>query len=343
MFQSASFFFRKKLKTSVVALMDLKGDKLIRPIVSGLCKIVNSVFGANFKMQGFPVPFRVYAQGMELVIFEEFPAGELARHLSRDLKKRNTTLNDPEYRKTFKKNYKAKLTPKVWQRDFGDAYVIDAPDKSLIGKSFLEISKDREQHPVDTFLDLVVSLDKKIVWETTVGNHDPSRYKPHYNDPNIVMGFADSGAHINNMAFYNIPIRVLRYVQASHEKDDPLMSFEKAIWRLTKENADFFNIETGHLAEGKRADITIIDPAQLSDAVHEYHTKPFLGNCERLVNKSDGVVEYVIINGKIAMADGKLTDDIGTKRFGQFLQAKHEYPRGKQSISPLKEDAALAV
>jgi len=139
MFQSASFLWRKNLKTSVVALMDLKGDKLIRPIVSGLCKLINGLFGANFRMQGFPVPFRVYAEGMELVIFEEFPAGELARHLSRDLKKRNTTLNDPEYRKTFKKNYKSKLTPKVWQKDFGDAYVVDAPDKSLIGMKEVNI------------------------------------------------------------------------------------------------------------------------------------------------------------------------------------------------------------
>jgi len=326
MFQSASFFWRKKLKTSVVALMDLKGDKMIRPIVSGLCKMVNNLFGASFKMQGFPVPFRVYAEGMELVVFEEFPAGELARHLSRDLKKRNTTLNDPEYRKIFKKNYRSKLTPKVWQKDFGDAYVIDAPDKSLIGKSFLAIAEERKQHPVDTFLDLVVEMDKEILWETTIGNHDPDRYKPHYNDPNIVMGFADSGAHINNMAFYNLAIRVLQYVKSSHTKGEPIMSYEKAIWRMTKENADFFNIDAGHLAIGKRADITIIDPEQLSDKVHEYHTAKFLSSCDRLVNDSSGVVEHVIINGKVALENGELTSEIGNVRFGQFLQANHEYP-----------------
>jgi len=33
-------------------------------------------------MQLFTIPFRVYAEGMELVDFEEFPSGELARHLS---------------------------------------------------------------------------------------------------------------------------------------------------------------------------------------------------------------------------------------------------------------------
>ena len=336
MFQSAGFFWRKKLKTSLVALMDLKADKFIRPVVSGISGFVNKVLGGDFRMQLFTVPFRVYAEGMELVVFEEFPTGELARHLSRDLKKRNTTLNDPAYRKRFKKNMKAKLTPKVWQKDFGDAYVIDAPDKSLIGKSFVDIANERNQHPVDTFLDLVVEMDKDILWETTIGNHDPARYKPHYNDPNGVFGFADSGAHINNMAFYNFPLRVLRYVQASHEQGDPIMSFEKAVWRLTKENADFFNLDTGHLAEGKRADITIIDPEQLSDNVHDYHTERFLNTCDRLVNRNDEVVELVMINGKVAWQGDGFTADFGNERFGDFLKAQHEYE--KPNIERVKEE-----
>lgn len=325
MTQSAAFFWRKPLKTSLVALMDLKGDPFIRPIVSAISAFYNKVLRADFRMQAFPVPFRVYAEGMELVIFEEFPAGELARHLSKDLKKRNTTLNDPAYRKIFKKNYRSKLTPKVWQKDFGDAYVIKAPDPNLIGKSFVDIAEERQQHPVDTFLDLVVEMDKEILWETTIGNHDPDRYQPHYNDPNVVLGFADSGAHINNMAFYNLPIRVLRYVQASHEKGAPLMSYEKAVWRLTKENADFFNIDAGHLAPGKRADITIIDPNKLSDSVHDYHTAPFLEGCDRLVNRNDEVVEMVIIGGKIAWEAGDFTPAFGKERFGQFLRGTHEY------------------
>ncbi len=330
MVQSSAFFWRKPLKTSLVALMDLKGDPLIRPIVSKLCAFFNSICKADFRMQAFPVPFRVLAEGMELVVFEEFPAGELARHLSRDLKKRNTTLNDPAYRKEFKKNYRSKLTPKVWQKDFGDAYVVKAPNASLVGKSFLDIANERDQHPVDAFLDLVVEMDKEILWETTIGNHDPSRYKPHYNDPNVVLGFADSGAHINNMAFYNLPIRVLRYVQASHEQGEPLMSFEKAIWRLTKENADFFNIDAGHIAVGKRADITIIDPEKLSDSVHEYHTAAFLQDCDRLVNRNDDVVDLVMINGKIAWEGNGFSKQFGQERFGQFLKAKHIYPKSKE-------------
>ncbi|MEQ8276833.1 MAG: amidohydrolase family protein [Deltaproteobacteria bacterium] len=326
MAQSASFFgLRKKLKTSMVAMMDLKGDPYIRAVISGLSGFFNKVFGADFRMQTFPVPFRVYARGMDLVIFEEFPTGALARHLSKDLSKRDATLKDADYRAKFKRHYKNKWAPKIWQKDFGDAYVLEAPDAELVGKSFSQIAEERGQHPVDTFLDLVVEMDQEILWETTVGNEDPARYGPLYNDENGLFGFADSGAHINNMAFYNNPLRVLQYVKASHDRGAPLMDIEKAVWRLTKENADFFNLaDVGHLAPGKRADVTVIDPAHLTDAVHELHTAPFVGDSVRLVNRNDDAVTCVLIGGKVAWRDGALSDRLGKERYGSFLVGDHE-------------------
>ncbi len=322
--QSASFGVRKNLKASMVAMMDLKGDPWIRGVLSFGCAFFNRVLGADFRMQAFPVPFRVSAQGMELVIFEEFPTGALARHLSKDLKARDQTLKDPAYRAAFKKHYAARFAPKVWQKDFGDAYVTAAPDASLIGKSFTQIATERGQHPVDTFLDLVVEQDQAIHWETVIGNHDPNRYAPLYNDPNTVLGFADSGAHINSMAFYNLPLRVLRYVVASHEQGKPIMSLEKTVHRLTKENADFFNLDAGHLAVGKRADITVIDPEKLTDDVHRHEQAEFLAGLPRLVNRNDDVVRLVMIGGKLAWEDG-FTAAFGKERFGDFLEGTHEY------------------
>lgn len=328
--QSSGFFWRRPLKTSLVAMMDLKGDPYIRSLISFLSSTFNRLFRADFRMQTFPVPFRVFARGMDLVIFEEFPTGALARHLANDLVKRNETLSDPEYRARFKKHYRSRLAPKVWQKDFGDAYVVDAPDKSWIGKSFGQLAEERNQHPVDAFLDIVVGLDQKVLWETTIGNHDPKRYKALYNDPNGIFGFADSGAHINNMAFYNFPLRVLRYVQESHEKGAPLMSFEKAVWRLTKENADFFNLDAGTIETGARADIVVIDPDKLTDAVHEYHTAEFIGGHSRLVNRNDDVVELVMVGGKTAWLNGAFSESFGNERFGGFLPA---------TIAPAKRTA----
>ena len=286
----------------MVAMMNLKGDPYIRGVLSGISSFFNKICGADFRLQAFPVPFKNMARGMDLVIFEEFPTGELARHLSRDLAKRNETLKSPEYRKKFKKHYANKLAPKVWQKDFGDAFVVDAPDKSWIGKSFTDLASERGQHPVDTFLDVVVDLDKEVLWETTIGNPEPLKFKKLYNDPNGILGFADSGAHIDNMAFYNFPIRTIKYVKDSHERGEPFMSYEKIIWRLTKENADFFNIDAGTIEVGKRAE---------SHPVHDRHAEIEMTFCAKTAVQTGSRMErhHRIANLKVNDSLPHLVDD----------------------------------
>jgi N-acyl-D-aspartate/D-glutamate deacylase len=333
--QSANWFGlrKKKLKTSIVAMMELKGDPYIRAVLSFLAKTYNKFLGANFRFQGFPVPFTNYVKGMDLVIFEEFPSGELARHLSRDLIERNKTLKDPEYRKQFKKHYGDKLSPKVWQKDFGDAYILNAPDKSWIGKSFMDLAKERNQHPVDTFLDVVIDLDDQVEWKTTIGNENPAKLSKLYNDEGNIIGFADSGAHINNMAFYNFPIRMIKYVKDSHERGEPCMPYEKLIWRLTKENADFFNIDAGTIEEGKRADLVVIDFENLDDSIHQYYKAEFLSGIERLVNRDDKYVNYVMISGKTVWENGQFDERVGKERFGDYLPGKHLAEAARKSFS----------
>lgn len=140
------------------------------------------------------------------------------------------------------------------------------------------------------------------------------------------------------MAFYNFPLRVLRYVQVSYEKGDPIMSFEKAVWLLTKENADFFNLNAGYIAIGKRADITVIDPEKLNNDVHEYHKAPFLEGVDRFVNRNPGIVKIVMINGKIACENDVFSPSFGKERYGIFLKGEHEYPQRK-AHKPNKEMA----
>ena len=45
--------------------------------------------------------------------------------------------------------------------------------------------------------------------------------------------FSDAGAHIRNMAFYNLPLRMLKLVQESIEEGSPIMTMEQAVHRLT--------------------------------------------------------------------------------------------------------------
>jgi len=314
--------FRKPLKTTMIALMDLIGDRYIFPIVGFACRVFNSLGRADFKMQSPPCPFTVYYDGVDSVMFEEFPSGEALRHLAKKIDERNALIKDPAFRESFKNEIKRKFAPKVWHKDLSRSVIIECPDNDLVGKDFYQIAEETNQHPVDTFLDLIVDYDKKIRWTTTIANDRPAKYKDLYNYPHNIMSFSDAGAHLNNMAFYNFPLKMIKNVKDSIEKGAPIMSMEKCIWRLTKELGDWFGLNRGYLAEGKVADVCIIDPNKL-DAVTEevtFSSIEAFGGYERLVNRNEGVVYKTLVGGKLIFENEQFVEGYGkSRKFGSFL------------------------
>ena len=221
-------------------------------------RLVNR-FGANFRWQHLPVPFEVYADGIDLVIFEEFGSGAAALHL-RDEVERNEMMRDEEYRRRFRKDYESRFGVRVWHRDFFDADIVDCPDAAVIGKSFGRVGEERGLHPVDAFLDLVLEHGTSLRWRTTISNHRPDVLKKLARDDGIQMGFSDAGAHLRNMAFYNMGLRLLRHVRDADNAGEPFMTIERAVHRLTGELADWYRLDAGHLRVGDRADVVILDP-----------------------------------------------------------------------------------
>ena len=118
----------------------------------------------------------------------------------------------------FRKEYESKFGVRVWHRDFFDAEIVDCPDASVIGKSFGQVGQDRGGlHPVDAFLDLVLEHGTALRWRTTISNHRPEVLKKLAREPGIQMGFSDAGAHLRNMAFYNMGLRLLRHVRDARD------------------------------------------------------------------------------------------------------------------------------
>jgi N-acyl-D-aspartate/D-glutamate deacylase len=313
--------WRRPLKTTLISMLDLKGNKTLQPLASFAAKMANLVRG-NFRWQLLPTPFTVYADGIDVVFFEEFGAGEMALDLKEKVE-RDALLKDETYRRSFRKFYGEKLSPRVWQRDFGDAIVLECPDETLVGRNFAEIAAEREIHVVDLFLDLVVEHGKKLRWYTTVGNHNRAKLKKMVQDKNTLITFSDAGAHIRNMAFYNLPLRFLKLVKESHDEGKPIMSFEKAIWRMTGEQADWLNIEAGKIRVGDRADVAVIDPNAFEQDLEKVQWADMEGfGLERLVNRNPGLVQTVIINGKLAVEDEQVAPALGQEQgYGRFLEA----------------------
>ncbi|CAM3960035.1 N-acyl-D-amino-acid deacylase family protein [Smaragdicoccus niigatensis] len=315
---------RKKLKMSLLSAADLKAVPFLVHAFGPLGRILNKL-GGDFRWQHLPVPFEVYADGIDLVIFEELGAGAEALHLRTQVE-RNELLKDEAYRRRFRKEYDRNLTPRVWHRDFFDAEIVDSPDASVIGKTFGAVGDERGVHPVDAYLDMVVEHGTKLRWRTTISNHRPKYLDKLATEPAVQIGFSDAGAHLRNMAFYNMGLRMLRRVHDAERAGQPFMTLEHAVHRLTGELADWYGVDAGHLREGDRADLVVIDPRHLNATLDEYHEEEVsqYGGLSRMVNRNDAAVSAVFVAGQQVIADGRPTETLGTERTGRFLRAAEQ-------------------
>ncbi|MFI8976437.1 amidohydrolase family protein [Nocardia asteroides] len=320
---AGSRFKQGRLKVSLLAAADSKAyPPLIYFMLHG-APVMNRLLKGDFRWQHLPVPFTVYADGIDLVVFEEFGSGAAALDI-KDQLERDDLLRSEEYRRWFRRDYENKFSPKIWHRDLFDAVIVDCPDHTLIAKSFGQIGKERGIHPVDAFLDLVVEYGKDIRWRTTIANDRPKYLDKLAANKSVHMGFGDAGAHLRNMAFYNYHLRLLERVKSAQHKPSPFLTLERAVHRLTAELADWYNLDAGHLRVGDRADIAIIDPERLDQTVHGLAEQemPEYGGLHRMVNRDNGAVAATIVAGRVVYRDGEFADGLGESWGpGRFLPA----------------------
>lgn len=307
---------RPPLKTSFLTAADPQSNPAAHRMFGPLARWANRA-GGDFRWQHLPVPFVVYADGIDLVIFEEFGAGAAALHLH-DRLERDALLRDEEYRRRFRREVDTKLSPRVWNRNLHHADIVSCPDPSVVGKSFGQIADERGVHPVDALLDLVVEHGPAVRWTTTISNHRPGPLDHLSSLPEVQIGFSDAGAHLRNMAFYNFPLRLLR-----RANDRGFMSVERAVHRASGELGEWFGLDAGFLREGDRADLVVIDPERLDDSLDGVHEAPAdaFGGMLRLVNRNDDTVVATYVAGNKVYGRGEFTPVLGSHRTGRFLRA----------------------
>jgi N-acyl-D-amino-acid deacylase len=119
-------------------------------------------------------------------------------------------------------------------------------------------------------------------------------------------GIREFGEGVPHPRSYGTNARVL----AEFVRNRPVLTLEDAIRRMTTLPARTFNLrDRGILREGAAADIVIFDPARVQDKAtfeepHQY---------------SEGF-DYVLVNGQVAVEDGKLTE---TRAGKPILRATH--------------------
>lgn len=309
-FESAGWWFRRALKTSLVSMVDVRSNRLIYKALGLFTRLVNRVLGGDVRFQALPMQFDLFVDGLDAPVFEELGAGTAALHLEEAAARRELLLT-PSYRRWFRRQWTSVFAPKVFHRDFRHSRVVSAPDASLVGLSFHEIAARRGRDVVEVFLDLCAEHGDALRWRTVIGNDRPHAVKEILAHPDTSPGFSDAGAHLRNMAFYNFPLLMLRLALR-----DGFVSVERAVHRLTGEIAEFYGLDAGRLAVGSRADVAVVDPAALDDSLDGIHegTMPEFGGWMRLVRRNPAAVPYVLVNGRVSAERGELRE-VGHGRF----------------------------
>ena len=311
---------RDPLRTMIISLADLRFDRTVAPLVGGLARFFNGALGSDFRLQSLPVPFDMFVDGLEVPIIEEFGAGTTALS-EQDLGDRSDLLRDPAFRDRFRREWTRWFPGRAYHRDLDEARILDCPDAELVGRTFGEVARERDQDPVDTFLDLQADHGNKLRWYTVIANDRRDRLEWIMDHPSVLIGFSDAGAHLRNMAFYNFPLRMLKRVRDAQSEGRPFMTTGRAVHRLTGEIADYLGIDTGTVAPGRPADVVVVDPAALDDEVESIHEAPMEGfGLRRYVRRNDAAVRHVFVGGREAWnADGP-TPVLGTEKLGRLLR-----------------------
>ena len=338
--------YKKPLKTTVVAALDIKSNGSIIKLARTLARVLNSkLIGGKFYMQALGAPFKIWSDGLFNPLSEEID--EMRELIETDLDDRQARvliLENEDFRKRFKKMWMkgkaglnlARLRRLVnredyaFNRNLGDMFIDRCPISRWVGLSFQEVYDDIKAGNVpigfesikdepDFVLAMLKVFDTDLVWNTTSANRDPYQTRKLLMDPLLLPGFNDSGAHLTNMAFYDCNLRSLKIAQ-----EGGILDVSYMVKRLTRDAANIFGIEGGQIKVGERADITIVNPEKLDvydgeNNVQRIYREDF--DHEQLVNRSDGVVTATIVSGRAIWHNSKFANDINKSKYGKCLLA----------------------
>ncbi len=308
-------WFRRPLKTTIVAAMDVKTNRKIYKIATIGATVLNGLCRANIRWQALAEPFLNYCDGVHTPLFEEFSTGVEA--ITATSTERRQMFRDPKFRDRFRAEWESRAE-RIFHRKLDDMWIVSSPIPLSEGKSFAQLARELGQEPLECFMDLVAEHDDAVRWKTVVTNDRPAQRQYLFAHKTTLPGFNDSGAHNRNMAFQDGGLQMLHQVV----RNPQIMPIEKAISKLTLETAQWMGLDTGAIRPGDWADVAVIDPEKLHAGLGEpvEYVDPRIETM-RMVKRNQ-VVRNVLVGGRPAFADGNFVPEFGRERFGRLLRAK---------------------
>jgi N-acyl-D-amino-acid deacylase len=199
------------------------------------------------------------------------------------------------------------LHPPTWENLYGAAGAqgvlllsLKSPKlKPLTGKTLAEVAKMRGVSPEDAAIDLVIEDGSRVGVAYFLMSEDNVRRQvalPWVSFGSDEQGDAPEGVFLLSAAHPRAYGNFAR-VFAQYVRKDHVLSIEDAVRKLSALPADNLSLkDRGRLQSGYFADVVVFDPNTIQD--HATYERPH--------QLSTGV-SYVVVNGKLALEDGKPT------------------------------------
>lgn len=292
--------WRAPLRITILSALDMDVMPQAWRLFSPLLFLCNQLLGCNIRFQTLAEPFTIYADGHVTPFFEEFPSG-VKLNSERSAEGRKKLWQDANFRHQFVHDWKHSA-PRTFHRDFNRMYIADSET------TIAEAAGDKD--PLEFFMNMLEMHDTQFRWRACSANRRPEPRRKLLQHPHILPGFSDAGAHMKNLAFFDSALSVLREAMQSG-----CLTAQQAIARVTSEPAAWFNLNTGTIKVGARADLNIIDPDRLYAPIPEAR---LVGG--RMVKRDPlPALQHVVIAGTPVVADGAPLAVLGTKPLGRIL------------------------
>jgi N-acyl-D-amino-acid deacylase len=172
-----------------------------------------------------------------------------------------------------------------------------------VGRKLGEIADDLGATAVDVLCDASIDDRLETIFETQQFQASPEALKELVDDPYLIPGLSDGGAHLN---FLTSGCYGTEYV-ARFVRDEGITTLEQAHWRLSGLPAHCAGFrDRGQLRPGAAADVIVYDLDTLGYGPTEFvHDLP--AGQMRTIARAHGY-RYTLVNGEVTIEDDRQTE-----------------------------------
>lgn len=370
-------FFKKPLKTTVVAAMDIHSSRKILPLAKFLAKGLNHKWiNGKFYLQALAAPFKVWADGPVTPLSEEIPELRKLNELDCDDREgRARVMRNPEWIAQFKKMWMKgkhgfgldrlkrilRLEDLAFNRTLTDMLVEKCPLKDWEMQTFQSlferVTSYNSSNPVELSDAEKEVVERDFFWiadeadfvlqmlrtfDLEISWSTVTANRDEITTRKLLMD-PDLLPGFNDSGAHLTNMAFydcnLRALKMAAQGGDKDVAY--MVRRLTRDAAEVFGVNGGTMELGDQADLILIDPQALMDHDGEKSVIRQYRDAlhhEQLVNRSDGVVPLVMIAGKVAWEQDQFMNSMGAEKFGRVLRGTWA-----DSQSILQESGNLAV